>query len=91
MERLPDLEADVMLIDVSLPGKSGLELLSEVRRQRPGIICIMVSGHSSADYAELARAAGARAYVVKSDLHRLPGILLEVSGREMSFRAYGLR
>ena len=90
LAELPGLDTDVMLIDVSLPGMSGLDLLAEVRRLRPAIQCVMVSGHRSASYAQRAREAGARAYVVKTDLYRLATILSTVGDHPSSFYAYGV-
>jgi two-component system response regulator YesN len=90
LSELPGLETDMMLIDVSLPGMSGLDLLAEVRRLRPAIQCIMVSGHRSVSYAQRAREAGARAYVVKTDLYRLASILVSIGDQPSSFYAYGV-
>jgi hypothetical protein len=50
----------------------------------------MVSGHRSASYAERARDAGARAYVVKTDLHRLASILARLGEQPSTFHAYGV-
>jgi DNA-binding NarL/FixJ family response regulator len=67
---LDDIEAstpDVMLVDLSLPGMSGIELVAELRKRRPGLKCGILSGHKSARYVGQAFAAGAKAYMLKGD------------------------
>ena len=53
IEANPDL--DVMLTDLGLPGMSGVQLVKEVRKLRPGLKIVIASGYSteSADNAEL--------------------------------------
>lgn len=68
-EALASLDAvlpDVALVDVSLPGMNGLELVEEIGRRSPATRCVMLSAHASRQYAERAMRAGARGYVVKS-------------------------
>jgi DNA-binding NarL/FixJ family response regulator len=59
---------DLVLIDLSLRGSSGLELLKEVSRQ--ALRAIVVSMHEAPTWAERALAAGARGYVQKSEAGR---------------------
>jgi DNA-binding NarL/FixJ family response regulator len=66
LERLPG-GADLVLVDVSLPGMNGLELVRRVSAQWPGLPCVVLSGHSADRYAEPAHAAGAAAYVMKDN------------------------
>jgi DNA-binding NarL/FixJ family response regulator len=58
---------DLMLIDLSLPGMSGIELVRTLRRTHPGLLCAILSGHRSRAYAVQALAAGANAYLLKGD------------------------
>ena len=37
---------DAVLLDVKMPGRDGLEILEEIRRRRPGLPVIMISGHA---------------------------------------------
>ena len=62
-DRLPDL----MLIDLSLPGMDGIELIRELRSRYPDLRCAILSGHRSRIYAHRALAAGACGYVLKGD------------------------
>ena len=56
---------DLILIDVSLPGISGIDVLKRLRDTHPSAACLMLSGHVEEAYVEAAKAAGARGYVMK--------------------------
>ena len=56
-----------MLIDLSLPGMNGIELIQELRARYPDLRCAILSGHRSKTYARRALAAGANGYVLKGD------------------------
>jgi DNA-binding NarL/FixJ family response regulator len=62
------LEPDVVLLDVGLPGMSGLEVARCLREGMPRLAVIMVSTHDSADYHDLAVANGARGFLAKAEL-----------------------
>ena len=59
---------DLVIVDVSLPGMSGLELVEQLGRQHPSLPALVVSGHHEALYAERAFRAGARGYLDKKGL-----------------------
>ena len=56
---------DVVLLDLSLPDRNGMETLREIRRLRPALPVLVMSFHAEAEYAAAARAAGAAGYVSK--------------------------
>jgi DNA-binding NarL/FixJ family response regulator len=56
---------DLFLVDISLPGASGLDLTDALRRALPGSAVVVVSMHRSFDYISGAFRAGALAYVTK--------------------------
>ena len=56
---------DLMVSDIDLPGIDGLELVHRVKRRRPQLATMILSGHSSFDYAVSAMRAGADDYVAK--------------------------
>lgn len=61
------LEPDLVLTDLNLPGKSGVELIKDLANLRPGLPVIALSMHEEEVYAERCIRAGARGYVMKSD------------------------
>ena len=56
---------DLVVVDISLPGMSGLELIKHLLALKPDVIVLVVSRHDEALYAERAIRAGARGYVMK--------------------------
>jgi two-component system, NarL family, invasion response regulator UvrY len=58
-------EWDVVILDISLGGKSGLELLRDMRQVRPAVPVLILSMHSEEQYARRAFKAGAAGYVMK--------------------------
>ncbi|MBL8603753.1 MAG: response regulator transcription factor [Myxococcales bacterium] len=57
---------DVLVLDLSLPGRSGVELLQEILTLRPGLRVIVFSMYPPSEYAAWALASGASAYISKS-------------------------
>jgi len=67
LERLPDLAVDLVLVDVSLPKRSGISLVVVLHEKYPDLLCVMLSGHLSPHYARRSLEAGARGYLIKDD------------------------
>lgn len=66
-EQAARAEPDVVLVDVSLPDMSGIDLVRALRREHPELVMAMFSGHAERSYVMHALAAGANGYVVKGD------------------------
>ena len=66
MRRVEEDTPDVLVVDISLPDRSGLELIKDVRLLRPKLPMIAISMHDEKLYAQRALKAGARGYVMKS-------------------------
>ncbi len=64
-ERLRDQEFDAVLSDVRMPGRSGIEMLGEIRDIRPGVPIILMTAFGSIDSAVEAMQAGAFDYITK--------------------------
>ena len=60
------LRPDLVVADLSLPGRNGLELLKDMAVQHPGVPTLVLSMHDESLYAERAIRAGARGYLMKS-------------------------
>lgn len=56
---------DVAIVDISLPGMSGLELIKHLLALHPELPILVVSRHDETLYAERAIRAGARGYIMK--------------------------
>jgi len=56
---------DVLIVDVRLPGKTGLQVLSEVRETKPYIKCIVITAYPSVELAVEAMKLGAVDYLIK--------------------------
>jgi DNA-binding NarL/FixJ family response regulator len=78
LTKLATAGADVVLIDISLPGMSGLELLREVKKRWPLLRCLMISGHDNSAYRATATAMGAEGLVSKGNARDLRNALLGV-------------
>lgn len=58
---------DIILLDLALPGKSGLELIKELRSQDTNIKILVISMHDEALYADRVLRAGGDGYVMKQE------------------------
>ena len=58
-------EWDAVVLDISLGGRSGLEVLKELKQLRPKLPVLILSMHSEAQYARRAFKAGAAGYITK--------------------------
>ena len=56
---------DVVVLDLSLPGRSGLEVLTELRRQRPDLPVLMLTGHDDPRSRAACLDAGASGFATK--------------------------
>lgn len=65
--QLTSLQPDLCLVDLSLPGMSGLELVKHLHKQESKLRCLVVTGHSDPLYQSAALAAGAAGYITKDD------------------------
>ena len=58
-------EFDVVILDVMMPGDNGIEILKEIKRSRPFIHVIMLTGHTKIDTAIWGMELGAYDYLIK--------------------------
>ena len=65
MQRVRDGEWDVVVLDISMPGRSGLELIHMVRAEKPLLPILVFSMHHEEQYAMRALQAGAQGYLTK--------------------------
>jgi len=58
---------DLILLDISLPDKNGLELIKDIQTLRPGLPILVVSMHDELLYAERVLRSGGRGYIMKQE------------------------
>ena len=82
-EMAKNIRPDVVLVDISLPDESGMQLTRRIRKALPATRVMIISMHSKIDYIVEAFQAGATGYVVKdSAASRLIQGLHAVTGGE---------
>ncbi len=67
MERIPQLKPDVVLMDINLPGVSGIECVRQLKETAPDIQTLMWTMYEDADQIFEALTAGANGYLLKRD------------------------
>ena len=65
LERVRELDFEVLLLDMSMPGRSGIELIKQVRGEKPKLRILVLSMHQEQQYAVRAIRAGAAGYLTK--------------------------
>ena len=65
LEKLESMTVDLILVDVSLPQRSGISLVTVLCEKYPHIPSVMLSGHLSPHHMRRALRAGARGYLIK--------------------------
>ena len=56
--RFQELDPDVAIIDIRMPGMSGIELLKRFKNRRPDLFAVILTNHPNQEYREAAHAAG---------------------------------
>jgi DNA-binding NarL/FixJ family response regulator len=74
---------DVILVDLSLPGMNGLQLMKILREKYPQIVCIVFSGYTHLPLINKALDGGARGYVLKDHAHQLEQAIKHVLNGEV--------
>src|ERR1043165_4054980 len=67
MKEIKARKPDLVLVELALPGKHGLELIKEIRAQFPQVLILVVSTHDETLYVSRSLKAGAHGYVMKSE------------------------
>jgi DNA-binding NarL/FixJ family response regulator len=70
-DKISSNQPDLVIIDISLIGRSGLELVKQIKDEYPDLPTLVLSMHEEALYAERALQAGARGYIMKHETANL--------------------
>jgi DNA-binding NarL/FixJ family response regulator len=70
IEQIRQLKPDIAIVDISMPEHNGLDVTRALRREDPDIRILILTMHFAEEVARECLRAGARAYVVKSDMDK---------------------
>lgn len=65
LNKIKTKNVDIILLDISMPGKSGIEILKQIKQEYPKIFILILSMYPEEQYAIRALKAGAAGYVTK--------------------------
>jgi len=65
MQQVREKDWDVLVLDISMPGRSGLELIHMIKHEKPELPILILSMHHEEQYAVRAFQAGAMGYLTK--------------------------
>ena len=65
MRAIRDIECDALLLDISMPGKNGIDILKQIKKEKPRLPVLILSMHPEDQYALRAIKAGAAGYLTK--------------------------
>ncbi len=65
LEKVFKKDINVVLLDISMPGRSGLDILRDIKRQKPKLVVLVLSMHPEEQYAVQALKEGASGYLTK--------------------------
>jgi DNA-binding NarL/FixJ family response regulator len=68
VDRCRKLEADVVVMDLTMPGRSGINATEDLHRECPGARVVVLTMHDDEAYLRMARLAGAAGFVLKKAL-----------------------
>jgi DNA-binding NarL/FixJ family response regulator len=85
MKEIRTCKPDLAIVDISLEGKSGIELVGEIRQYDPKLPVLVLSMYSESLFAERALRAGARGYIMKKEM---PEVLINAIGQVLDGEIY---
>jgi DNA-binding NarL/FixJ family response regulator len=67
LAKIASLQPDLVLTDITLPGKNGLELIKDIHAMHPAVLVLVLSMHDETLYVERVLRAGGRGYIMKQE------------------------
>lgn len=81
LKKVTEQDFDVVLLDISMPGRSGLEVLEDIKARHPKLPVLILSMHPEEQYAVRALKAGAAGYLTKASApQELIGAIRKAAG-----------
>ncbi len=83
LDAVASLQPDVVILDISMPGMTGLEVATQLRRSGSTAAVVFLTVHDESEFVMAAQAAGGIGYVVKSRLASdlMPAVREALAGR----------
>lgn len=79
LERIQKETFDLVITDIAMPGLSGLELLSIIKRKSPTTKVVVITAYGSDEREEFAKEQGAEQYIEKPfDIHQIRDIVFDL-------------
>lgn len=93
IDRLEELDIDIVVTDVRMPEMSGLELIGTITERWPHIRCILLTGYSDFEYAKQAVQLQASAYILKpvddrEFIHSIAAAIRSIQEERMELERY---
>ncbi len=83
LQAIVSVKPDILIVDISLNGPDGLELLKNIRTRYPSLPVLILSMHDESIYAERALRAGANGYIMKHEAaEKVLGAVRQILNRE---------
>lgn len=74
-EAIRKLKPDVVILDIRMPGGSGIDVLRQIKRERPAPVVLMLTNYSYPKYRDMCMAIGADFFLDKStEFEKIPQI-----------------
>lgn len=81
MELIRKKRPQLVLTDIRMPGKTGLQIIQEISMELPDTLCVVISGYNDFEYAKTALTYGAIGYLLKPiDGQELKQIMIKAGG-----------
>lgn len=74
LNKISKNDYDIVLLDIDMPGRSGLEIIKDVKKEKPKLSVLMLSAYSEEQYAIRSLKSGASGYLTKKSV---PGELIK--------------
>ncbi|MBI5491139.1 MAG: response regulator [Deltaproteobacteria bacterium] len=85
LERIAERSFDAVVLDVKMPGRDGLDVLSEIKQRSPATEVILLTGHRSVVDERDGLRTGAAAYLLKP--HPIPDLVARIEAAAVRSRA----
>ena len=86
LQKVDALHPDLIIMDIGLPGESGLQITTKIRKNYPGIIIAVLTSYDEESDREAAFECGANYFISKNDLNwnEIEGLIKSLSSHSSS-------